>query len=200
MLAARSSGGFAARGWSFSPARAWNVLKCAILEHIKSKPECRILNVRRHIAMPSRFLIVVISLLSGTVWVAAFLLHGWYLFGALPNDILEVYGVALVASLILSVLIFGPSLTVASRISPGRIRKGVIVSVAILLAMLLATLHLTELKHYPLDPQFLIGRAWNVYVYYLLFGATYGFAWAWMMPVADARNPIGMRNKRSGDR
>jgi len=142
--------------------------------------------------MPSLIRLFGVVGLSAAAWVFAFVGHGWYSFGVgFSNDILELYAVAFVVSLLASVAL-APSLSFASRFSPSAVRGAVVVSVALLFAILMATAHLTLLKRAPLDAEYLVGRAWNVYVYYALFGVTYGVSWLTLIgrqPLAQPEKP-----------
>jgi len=132
--------------------------------------------------------------LSAAAWVFAFVGHDWYSFGvSFSSDVLALYAVAFGVPLLASVIL-APSLSFASRFSPSAVRGAVVVSVAPLIAMLMATGHLTLFKRAPLDAEYLVSRAWTVYLYYALFGITYGASWLALI----GRRPLAQPEKVAG--
>jgi hypothetical protein len=107
----------------------------------------------------------------------AFVLHGLIAFGVGPSlETLEIYAIAGVVGLLIA-LVLVPFLMLVDRFSPTAIRGGIAISISILVAVCFATWQLTSYKHFHLDLAVLVGRAWNIYLYYLVLGLTFGISW-----------------------
>jgi len=127
--------------------------------------------------MSSSLRILVVTAVSAFVGATAFLTHGWIQFGfGISGDIVEVYLLAFLASIVAS-LVLVPLLLMVQKVAPAGVRGGIVLGVAILGGILMATLALTQWKHFTLDLPDLVGRAWNVYMYFIAFGLAYGTLW-----------------------
>jgi hypothetical protein len=128
-------------------------------------------------SLPSRIaLTIALAALAGG---SAFVAHGCILFGFdfFSFELPVIYGIALIATVLVSVVLL-PVLFLVERFLPVSIRRGLAIAIALLVALCVATWHLTSYKHYPLELDWLIGRAWNVYMYYSVLGLTFGTSWA----------------------
>ena len=121
-----------------------------------------------------RGITIALAAVSGAT---SFLLHGWIQYGAGPSiETLEIYAVAGVVAFLISVVLV-PLLMLVDRYTPAAIRGGIAISTSLVVAVCFATWHLMSYKHFPLDLDALVGRAWNVYLYYLALGVAFGISW-----------------------
>jgi hypothetical protein len=131
----------------------------------------------RKLTVLAAFRILAVNAVAAFVGATAFLAYGWILFGFdIPNDLVQVYLFAFLVSVVAS-LVFVPLFILVQRFAPAVARSGLILAIGILGGVIYATIGLTQWKRFTLDLPELVGRAWNVYLYFVAFGATYGASW-----------------------
>jgi hypothetical protein len=131
--------------------------------------------------------ILAVNSVAAFVGATAFLVHGWIRFGFdIPDDFVDVYLFAFLVSMGAS-LVFVPLFILIQRFAPAGIHSGLILAISILGGVVYATLGLTQWKRFTLDWPDLVGRAWNVYMYFVAFGVAYGVSW--ILLIASSRKP-----------